>query len=74
MWDAIQSFLAAYGLWIVLGLLFLAMMRGHGGGGCGMGHTHTAGQAPSRDASGGAHRTDTSEPTTGPANRSGGCH
>ena len=77
MWDAVQSFMAGYGFWIILGLVFLVMMRGQGGGCCGMGHTHEAGRAPSRQASD-ASRRDTSEPTTGrttgPAGRTGGCH
>ncbi len=43
MWEFLQS----YGIWMVLGVLFLFMVRahghgGHGGGGCGMGgHGHT---------------------------------
>ncbi len=73
MWEALQSFLAAYGFWIILGLLFLVMMRSHGGGGCGMGRTHNAGRAPSRQVDE-ASRPDTSEPTTGSAGRTGGCH
>lgn len=37
------DFLQSYGIWIVLGLLFLFMLRGHargGGGCCGGDHQH----------------------------------
>jgi len=41
------EFLQTYSSWIIFGLVFLFMMRmhgGHGGGGCGMGsHDHSNG-------------------------------
>ena len=47
------EFFEAYGGWIVIGVLFLLMMRMHGGGmGCGMGHGGHEGHQDSRKASG----------------------
>jgi len=40
---AMVEFLKSYGIWIVMGVLFLIMLRGHahgGGGCCGGGHQH----------------------------------
>ncbi len=47
------EFLQNYGIWIVLGLLFLFMLRGHahgGGGCCGGDHQHhqDSNQVPKR--------------------------
>ncbi len=63
------EFVQAYGSWIVLGLLFLVMMRmhgSHGGMGCGMGsHDHSRDRSDTTQGSQG----DESGPDQNP-----GCH
>lgn len=64
------EFVQTYGSWIVLGLLFLVMMRMHGShggaGGCGMGcHDHSRERsAEAQDSPGGEPRPE----------QSPGCH
>ena len=82
------EFLQTYGVWLLLGALFILMMRSHGsrgGMGCGMGsHNHES--QSTTGTTGGTARPDSSgtpikreeagvgigEPT--PPRRSGGCH
>ena len=71
MWE----FLQAYGIWIVLGLFFVLMMRG---GGCGMGHQHSGQKGThesDREPVGSPARSAGSGTATVAATRSGGaCH
>lgn len=75
-----EQFLQAYGGWLLIGLVFLLMLRLHGrGAGCGMGHgdhseLRDASQRPSPatdDPSVQTKSTKGRPPTTGGA---GGCH
>ncbi len=82
------EFLQTYGVWILLGLFFIAMMRSHGshgGMGCGMGnHDHesqsttgTTGGTARRDSDGTPAKRDEAGIGTGestPQRRPGGCH
>ncbi len=46
------EFLKSYGIWIILGLLFLFMLRGHahgGGGCCGGGHQHNQDESEKKE-------------------------
>jgi hypothetical protein len=73
MWEFIQ----AYGIWFVMGALFLMAMRGHGVGGhgvgcCGMGHQHGGAQTPADTES--STRTSDDSSTTTRRGHAGGCH
>ena len=82
------EFLQTYGVWILLGLFFILMMRSHGsrgGMGCGMGShdsesqstTGTTGRTARPDSSGTPITREETGVGTGestPPRRSGGCH
>lgn len=78
MWEFIQ----ANGVWILLGVFLLLMLRMHAGGaGCGMGHgshgndeepTNARRRLPSDDATAAEASTATERLAT--RSRAGGCH
>ncbi len=73
--ETMAEFLSNYGLWIVLGGIFVAMHL-FGRGCCGGGHDH--GQKPKGERDDESASPDTATPTTvGPTptrSRPGGCH
>ncbi len=71
------EFFQAYGSWILFGLLFLFMLRMHGGGGCGMGHRQPTDEGIRKTNDGVADAKVDNRQTGGtaaPKGRSGGCH
>ena len=66
-----EEFIRSYGLWILLGVVFIAMHRF--GMGCGGGHDHGSAQADSPQRADEPARPDEKKKpvTTG---RAGGCH
>ncbi len=62
-----EEFVEKYGIWILLGGIFLAM-HWFGGMGCGGGHRHGA------ESDEGVEKTDKAGKRTVHSGRSGGCH
>ena len=66
-----EEFIRSYGLWILLGVVFIAMHRF--GMGCGGGHDHGSAQADGlQRADEPARRDEKKKPVT--TGRAGGCH
>lgn len=65
-----EEFLTTYGLWILLGVIFVAMHRF--GMGCGGGHRHGSGSPDEQEPR--SNEEGREKKSTEPAGRRGGCH